>query len=110
MNTKLLYYIFLYLNFYFSDGFIITPNCKIIQYKSNKILANAQNYNKTLNTNTTTKIYKLDFDNEDNEIDLFFKPKYLFGLSEYHMTFVRIYVYIATTIHFIILYAEKIKI
>jgi hypothetical protein len=104
MNTK-----FLYINLYFTDGFIITPNYKIIQCKSNNLLVNVNNYNKTLNTNTTSKIYKLDFDNEDNEMDLFFKPKYLFGLSEYHMTFVRIYVYMTTIIHFIILYTEKIK-
>lgn len=54
----------------------------------------------------TSKIYKMDF-NEESEIDLFFKPKYLFGLSDFHLTFIRIYIYIYTYITIFLYISNK---
>jgi len=62
--------------------------------------------NKTL-TNTS-KVYKMDYrSDEEKEYEEFFKPKYLFNLSEFHMTFIRIYVYMVITLHFISIYLQK---
>jgi hypothetical protein len=48
----------------------------------------------------TSKIYRMDF-SEDDELENFLKPRYAFGLSEYHMTLMRIYVYMVITLQII---------
>jgi hypothetical protein len=48
-----------------------------------------------------SKIYRMDFSEEDHSVDEyqdFMKPRYAFGLSEYHMTLLRIYVYMVITL------------
>ena len=42
-----------------------------------------------------SNIYKMDF-TEETEEEWLFKPRYAFGLSEFQMTFLRIYVYTYT--------------
>lgn len=52
------------------------------------------------NNKNKTTIYRMNYSNED-ENDWLFEPRYAFGLSEYNMIFIRMYVYMATTLHFI---------
>ncbi len=51
----------------------------------------------SMNKKNTTKIYKLDF--SDDTDDLLHKPQYVFGLSEFQMILLRIYVYMVITIY-----------
>ena len=55
-----------------------------------------------------SKVFKMDFQ-EETEEEMWFKPRYTFGLSEYDMTLIRIYVYMTITIYCVIMYAEQIK-
>ena len=100
MTSKYIYFILLSICS-LSNGFIPPIYNKNNQYSL--ITLKSNNKNITLPRNTS-KIYKMDF-NEESEIDLFFKPKYMFGLSDFHMTFLRIYVYfyiyITILLHFI---------
>ena len=54
----------------------------------------------------TSKIYKIVFSNED-ELEQLYKPKYMFGLSEFNLIFIRIIVYYIITIYFIALIIQK---
>ena len=58
----------------------------------------------------TSKIYKIVFSNEDedeDELEQLYKPKYMFGLSEFNLIFIRIIVYYIITIYFIVLIIQK---
>ena len=56
----------------------------------------------------TSKIYKIVFSNEDeDELEQLYKPKYMFGLSEFNLIFIRIIVYYIITIYFIALIIQK---
>jgi hypothetical protein len=92
-------------NIPYSSGFI-TSLPLIPQRQQKYITILRAHLNKTL-TNTS-KVYKMDYrSDEEKEYEEFFKPKYLFNLSEFHMTFIRIYVYMVITLHFISVYFEK---
>jgi len=58
------------------------------------------------NDKNTSKIYKIVFSNED-ELEQLYKPKYMFGLSEFNLIFIRIFVYYIITIYFIALIIQK---
>ena len=58
------------------------------------------------NDKNTSKIYKIVFSNED-ELEQLYKPKYMFGLSEFNLIFIRIIVYYIITIYFIALIIQK---
>jgi hypothetical protein len=78
-------------------------NIKSSRYNANLIMQmNKQNDDKK----NETKIYKMMYSNEDND-DWLFEPKYAFGLTEYQMIILRIYVNICVTIYFIILMMIK---
>ena len=60
------------------------------------------------NDKNTSKIYKIVFSNEDeDELEQLYKPKYMFGLSEFNLIFIRIIVYYIITIYFIALIIQK---
>jgi hypothetical protein len=107
MISKCVYILLFYLNI--SQGFIFNPI-------ANKLLPNTKHmialraHNNTLNSNITkSKVFKMDYrSNEEKEYEEFFSPKYLFNLSEFHMTFIRIYIYMVITIYFITIYLENI--
>ncbi len=107
---KSIYYYLLFLLYFSSSNSFLTSKPMLINTKTNIILR-AHN-NRTLDNQniTKSKVFKMDYrTDEEKELEEFFKPKYLFGLAEYHMTFIRIYVYIVITLHFITLYFDKIK-
>ena len=56
----------------------------------------------------TSKVFKMDYSEED-EYENLFTPKYMFGLSEYNMILIRIYVYMVIILHILSVYADKIK-
>lgn len=50
-----------------------------------------------------SKVYKLDFSDDDKfNDDWLFEPRYAFGLSEFNMIFIRIYVYMVITFNVIL--------
>jgi len=54
----------------------------------------------SMNKKNSSKIYKLDFSEDMEEIeDKLHKPRYAFGFSEFQMIFLRIYVYMVITIY-----------
>ena len=55
-----------------------------------------------------SKVFKMDYSEED-EYENLFKPRYMFGLSEYNMILIRLYVYMVIILHVITVYADKIK-
>lgn len=60
------------------------------------------------NDKNTSKIYKIVFSNdEEDELEQLYKPKYMFGLSEFNLIFIRIIVYYIITIYFIVLIIQK---
>ena len=79
-----------------------------IRYRNHHILCahNSSLKSNMIKTNITNKVYKMNYENEDPYEELF-KPRYAFGLNEYNMILIRIYVYIFLTIYFIALYLEK---
>ena len=44
---------------------------------------------------------------DDDELEQLYKPKYMFGLSEFNLIFIRIIVYYIITIYFIALIIQK---
>lgn len=56
----------------------------------------------------TSKVFKMDY-SEDDEYENLFKPRYMFGLSEYNMILIRLYVYMVIILHILTVYADKIK-
>jgi len=63
--------------------------------------------NATLPKNTS-KIMKMDF-SEHNDYDELFEPRYIFGLSDYNLILLRIYIYMVITLHCLTMYADKLK-
>jgi hypothetical protein len=84
--------------------------CKTPQINNNMlIMHNMHMKNNDNNDNkNTSKIYKIVFSNED-ELEQLYKPKYMFGLSEFNLIFIRIIVYYIITIYFIVLIIQKNK-
>lgn len=67
---------------------------KYSHYKSHPVLS------MSMNKKNSSKIYKLDFSEDMEEIeDKLHKPRYVFGLSEFQMILLRIYVYMVITIY-----------
>lgn len=100
------------LQFIDGDSFIHQPylkySPKYLPLKMSKTPNNSNNLLKN-NTNTTlnrTNVYKISYKNEEEEM---FEPRYIFGLSEYDMIILRIYVNIIVTIYFIGLYIMGLK-
>lgn len=84
--------------------------CKTLQINNNMlIMHNMHMKNNDNNDNkNTSKIYKIVFSNEDeDELEQLYKPKYMFGLSEFNLIFIRIIVYYIITIYFIALIIQK---
>jgi len=79
-----------------NNNMLIMHNMHIMHMKNNN------------NDKNTSKIYKIVFSNEDeDELEQLYKPKYMFGLSELNLIFIRIYVYYIITIYFIALIIQK---
>ena len=80
----------------------ILPSRSIHKLRSDKgsslisLYMRPQNDNK--NTTKPSKIFKMDFSEED-EIEELFKPRYAFGINEYQMILIKIYVYMVITIY-----------
>ena len=77
--------------------------CRTPQINNMHIMHMKNNDN---NDKNTSKIYKIVFSNED-ELEQLYKPKYMFGLSEFNLIFIRIIVYYIITIYFIALIIQK---
>ena len=76
--------------------------CRTPQINNNMLMKNNDN------DKNTSKIYKIVFSNEDeDELEQLYKPKYIFGLSEFNLIFIRIIVYYIITIYFIALIIQK---
>jgi hypothetical protein len=78
----------------------------IIQYRPGYLLFAHKNVNQ--NKTNTSKILKLDFTDETEEEKLF-APRYSFGLSEFDMILLRIYVYMVVTIYCLTMIFENTK-
>ena len=102
-----------------SIGFIFPVKYNSIVCKTpqiNNIMLIMHNMHMKNNDNNdkinTSKIYKIVFSNEDEdeyeyELEQLYKPKYMFGLSEFNLIFIRIFVYYIITIYFIALIIQK---
>jgi hypothetical protein len=85
--------------------------CKTPQINNNMLIMHNMHMKNNDNDNdkkNTSKIYKIVFSNED-ELEQLYKPKYMFGLSEFNLIFIRIIVYYIITIYFIVLIIQKNK-
>jgi hypothetical protein len=88
-----------------SDAFVVSLRTskpplvsKQIQHKiSSLCLKHDNSDDKKYNT---SKIYKMDF-SDDDDLEWFLKPKYALGLSEFHFTLLKIYVYMVSSLHII---------
>ena len=91
-----------------SIGFIFPVKYNSIVCRTPQINNNMHNMHMKNNDNekNTSKIYKIVFSNED-ELEQLYKPKYMFGLSEFNLIFIRIIVYYIITIYFIALIIQK---
>jgi hypothetical protein len=81
-----------------SDSFILRTNSIIpMKLRNNLICMNQSPFNKTMisdNNANKSKIYKIEFNNEDDEYNELFRPKYIFGISDYQLVFIRMYMYL----------------
>jgi hypothetical protein len=92
------------------SGFVFGSNLLAYKKHHSPVVLQMSIKNNTLlpkNFNES-KVFKMDF-SEENDYENLFKPKYMFGLSEYNMILIRLYVYIVITLHMMTLYADKIK-
>jgi len=102
------------LQFIDSDSFIHQPYLKLSSKQFPLRMSKTPNNSNIMlknNTNTTfngnrTHVYKMSYKNEEEEM---FEPRYMFGLSEYDMIILRIYVNIIVTIYFVGLYIIGLK-
>lgn len=111
---RLLYGIFLLFETFYGSGAFITS----IPIKSSRkmlplsIMHAFPNKNISLNhnQNNTKKnnVFRMDFTEETEEEQLF-KPRYRFGLSEFDMILLKIYVYMVVTIYCITMIYENMK-
>lgn len=81
----------------------LPSRCSSFQMKNNNHDYD-NNKNSTKITTKKSKVYKMDFTHkyDDNNDDWLFEPRYAFGLSEFNMIFIRIYVYSAITCNIIL--------
>jgi hypothetical protein len=104
MTAKFVYLVLLF-NICYSDAFISSIYIqKAYDHKMTTVLRAHQNSTGNFNI-SKSKVYKMDFrSDEEKELEEFYKPRYLFNLSEFHMTFVRIYIYMVIILNCITLY------
>lgn len=76
------------------------PNIRKVSDRHNKLVMFLNKNNKGNDKNNTSKVFKMDY-SEDDDYNWIYKPKYAFGMTEYHFTLLKIYVYMVTTIYFI---------
>jgi hypothetical protein len=82
--------------------------CRTPQINNNMHIMHIMHMKNNDNEKNTSKIYKIVFSNEDeDELEQLYKPKYMFGLSEFNLIFIRIFVYYIITIYFIALIIQK---
>jgi len=112
---KLIYSIFLILHLlsFNSSAFIIpSVNNKLLQVhnipRHNILTLHSAHKNINHNKTNASKVFKMDFSEESEEEQLF-KPKYNFGLSEFDMILLRIYIYMVITIYCITIIFENMK-
>jgi len=111
---KLLYSIFLILHIfsYNSSAFIIpsiySKNLQVYNRPRNSLTLHSAHKNINHNKTNTSKVFKMDFTEETEEEQLF-KPRYSFGLSEFDMILLRIYVYMVVTIYCVTIIFENMK-
>ena len=66
--------------------------------------------NTTISPYNNSKVFKLDFDEDmEDPLDKLMKPRYRFGLSEFDMILIRMYVNMVVAIHFIRIYFEHLS-
>jgi hypothetical protein len=82
-----------------SDAFVAPLRLRTYAPKHIQLCMKHNKHNK----HNTSKIFRMDFseDQEEDELQKFMEPRYALGLSEYHMTLLRIYVYMVITMHVI---------
>jgi len=80
--------------------------CKTPQINNNMLIMHMNKHNN--DNKNTSKIYKIVFSNdEEDELEQLYKPKYMFGLNELNLIFIRIIVYYIITIYLIVLIIQK---
>jgi hypothetical protein len=107
---KLLYYPLLLwhiLNFTDGSGAFIMPKFNNNNIYKPRQLLSMQLSQKNIYQNKTnsSKVFKIDFTEEER----FFTPRYRFGLSEFDIILLRIYVYMVVTIYCTTIIFENIK-
>lgn len=105
MNRRIIYLV--YLPYIF--GFVQVPCIKPKYLTCTSMTKNDFNLkNNTLNNipKNTSIVYKISYQNPEEEMH---EPRYMFGLSEYQMILLRIYVNIVVTIYFVMLYFENLS-
>lgn len=105
-----MYMLSIYKLFLLLNSFILPSKCFIVRrntiiptrnLRNNLICMNLNPHNTTLNTINPkkSKIYKIIFrniydDDYEDEYNELFKPKYILGLSDYQLVFIRMYIYL----------------
>lgn len=112
LSKYILYFIFLsqsYSNCFISTSNKITFNRPhLIKNKQISLHMNAKNSSVALsNYKNESKVYKINFPNIYDDNDDLFEPRYSFGLSEYDIIILRIYVNVIVTIYTLILVVSK---
>ena len=91
----------------FSEGFIHIPSAfvtKLSTFKPcllpHKPYVQAMSMGKILHdeNKNKSKVYKMEYSNDENT-DWLFEPRYAFGLSEFNMIFIRLYIYLVTILN-----------
>lgn len=112
LSKYILYFIFLSQSY--CNCFIATSNNlalnrpQLIKNKQISLHMNEKNSSLALsNYKNESKVYKINFPNIYEDDDGLFEPRYSFGLSEYDIIILRIYVNIIVTIYTLILVVTK---
>ncbi len=108
MMTNIKCYIFLLIHISYANSFVTFNPSLTICPRQNMITLRAHNNTGNFNI-TKSKVYKMDYrSDEEKELEEFYKPRYLFNLSEFHMTFARIYVYIVIILNCVTLWLQRL--
>ena len=97
---------------HYGHGFVLNNKHVITLLRpfTNSQLSLHMNKQNATITRNTSKIYKIDFSEENkNDYDELFEPRYIFGLSDYNLILLRIYIYMVITLHCLTMYADKLK-
>lgn len=109
---KILYCLFLILeSLYGSNAFVRLLPIRSLGKKPHLVVLHASNKNISIHNphnNTMSRVYKMNFAN-DREEEQLFTPKYKFGLTEFDMILLRIYVYMVITIYCFTMIFDNIK-